>query len=262
MLKRHVEFDSSFCQSGAYVNSGFACSLFSDELKQSSGWHTCKAYLQDDYLNYYLEWTAGTPPATASFNLCIINPANPKFSKHIHNIRNFIHQIERKLKIRPTRLYEVANIPLWMTKKKTTAYMLNASKIWAISPVMVSLYSLAARTGSVHNSRRSFKETIVRICRDPNVEIYHAYDRQYWQNGAFGLSHFIKYGVQNVFGTDPKKNWTNEISGCIHGLGISEYSNHTYINSRLVQKWTDGLKYPAIKVDYRNGIKNYKFPIL
>jgi len=100
-------------------------------------------------------------------------------SKVLVNLRDFLHQIEDRLKMARTVFEQVANAP--HQYRRSGVFLLDSSKRWMKSPPMMSLYTLLLRTGLLHQ-----------------IDGYFDQDRS-WGNKDFQILKDCQRGIESIF---------------------------------------------------------------
>lgn len=144
--------------------------------------------------------------------------------KVLLNLKDFLHQIEDRLKMSHTVFEKVANPPHHY--RRTGVFLLNSSKRWMKAPPMMSLYTLLLRTGLLHTPGDDFLETLRKV-REREIPGYFDYDRhekdyQLLVDGQRGIETILQYGDRKLFFADIKKNYPVRHNG----LKVSIYTIH------------------------------------
>lgn len=214
-------------------SSGLEYCFISEDNKQIFTLVYCKDFLQDAIQAFYYNRKASIysfeydpskdlPLSLTKTRLALANSSDKNFIDKIPSVQDFIHQIEKKLKLLRTTFYS-ANPP---SQKYNSAVFLEGSNRWMLSPPMISLYTLLLRTGFVHKIGDSFEDTIQKV-RDGKTKPYQSHDADYLRGGQTGIDRILKNGYARIFYKDPKRNYPEGVSvSKMHGsFGIVGYSS-------------------------------------
>jgi hypothetical protein len=167
--------------------------------------------------------------------LVLVNQNDKNFADKIEHVRDFINQFCKKLKLKPTKVFQVSNPPKQYAR--CGAFFFSGSGMWLNAPVFVSMYSLLLRVGFVHKTGRGCMET-VKMLIDGKVSPYQSNDRNQMSSAIKGIEKILELGYRKFFYIDTKKNYPA-------GVAISTMHNSTGIQSfaqgstkHVVPYWT------------------------
>jgi hypothetical protein len=219
------------------VSSGMAFGLVSEDFNQCSQFCHCKDYLQDaiwgrvngkpcSVFGFKYDPDAKHQPTLKRMRVVIANDQDQKFREKIPNVLDFMNQFEAALKMKPTKATECEDPPKQYAKGGV--FLLESSKRWLHSPVMVSLYTLLVRVGPAHKIGTPFMETIKAVA-DGEAKAYSSVDSYRLKSGMKGIERILKLGDQNIFAEDIGENYPANISSStIHNSsGICSFSDGT-----------------------------------
>ena len=146
--------------------SGLEYCFISKDRQQACAFMLCKDFLQDALMamhhgskiniyNFSYDSKKDAPIDLERTRLAIANSRDDKFGEKIPAMMNFIHQIERKLKLIRSTCQQVENPP--SKYAKCGVYVIDASNRWMRSPPMISLFSLLIRVGFTHKIGDTFE---------------------------------------------------------------------------------------------------------
>lgn len=242
MKTKVIELLNSSLNPAHIQSSRISFSGLSDDYKQSNSFSNCKAYMQDGYYktmhpnNNGWEAVGDGTLSMKSFKLLL---AMQGLDKKIHDIVHLIHQIETKLKIKPTKVYAVKTLEKAHEKFTKQFFLLEADKKWLISTPMISFYTLLCRIASENH-----RGTYVNVFKAVLTADY-AHDKEQLRQALNGIFCILKNG-DKVFGTDLKENYSKNYMSTSHGAGIVEFSQG---NLQQFPRW---YKYYQKKKNYIN----------
>lgn len=182
----------------------------------------CKDFLQDclySYLNkkhievYGFKYNPKKdfPVYLQKTRIIVANWQDQEFkSKLLNNCLPFLHQIEEKLKMKKTEIFQCSKVP--PLYRKSGIWLIEGSRRWMRSPPMLSMYSLLIRIGMMHNPKNTYRKTIEGISKG---KIPPYYDQQSRDKGVLhraiaGIDEIIKYGDAQIFHRNLKSNYSDE----------------------------------------------------
>jgi hypothetical protein len=146
-------------------------------------------------------------------------------SKVLDGLRDFLHQIEKQLKMQRTIFEKVANPhPRY---KKSGVYIVNGSKRWMHSPPMISLYTMLLRVGLLHTKGDPFQATIASV-KNGKLEPYYGRtsgdnDSRLLKQTCKGLNRIMRHGDRKLFHRKIEKNYPERTKS---GMKFSIYTIH------------------------------------
>lgn len=231
--------------SGSYFNTGsIEFCLVSEKNEQIFAFVGCKDYLQDIVLSFIRNkpgtvasnYNIATSPKIdlKKLRLLVLDTGNKFMKDQLPNSLDIIHQIEKHLKIRKTKIFEISN-PKPTYKNKVWYY--SASRRWISSPVMLSFYTLIVRISFSHEKGIPFKETLEKIIEKkiyPRLLI----DQQRVHDGKKGIDRILKFGDKEIFYQNMKRNYPDVGLGTSHNnLGICGYSSSPTSIKTMLPRW-------------------------
>lgn len=139
-------------------------------------------------------------------------------------VMDLLHQMEKDLHLIKSRYERV----LGVDKNYGVTFLIEGSKRWMLSPVMLSLYMLAIRNGYLHKIGQPYLTTFEKA---GNLVDGAA------KSVERGIKHIIKYNYWKVFGKDIKLNYTKEQVAYIHGMGIQVFSTENVETIKMYMKY-------------------------
>ena len=155
--------------------------------------------------------------------LLVANKDDFKFGEKIPNSIDFINQIEDKLEIKRSIVFQCEEPPLQYIRGGV--YLFEGSSRWLKSPPMISFYSLAIRLGFSHVIGESYEKTIEDIASEKKTA-YQPVDNQRLRDAKDGITRILAEGDLNIFSNSTKDNYLPQSSmGVIHNnCGIGGFS--------------------------------------
>lgn len=146
-------------------------------------------------------------------------------SKVLDGLRDFLHQIEKQLKMQRSVFEKVSNPhPRY---KRSGVYIVNGSKRWMNSPPMISLYTMLLRIGLVHQKGTPFYATIDALRKDKLKPYYgdplQDNDSKVLRRIESGLNRILRHGDRKLFHQNIEKNYPTKTKS---GMRFSIYTMH------------------------------------
>lgn len=231
----HVDIKwSKNTKPGQIYNNGIELALCSDDNEQISTFVFCKDFFQDAILSYIhkqncaiygYEYNPEKMPKIPQKNtkILIANAEDKNFSSKIQNIENLLHQFESYLNLEKTYIQKCNNPP---EKYASGVFLLIGDKKIMNAPPVLSLWTLLARNGVVHNKNNNFMDTIQKII-DEKIKPAQKNDHIYLKWAKPGIEIILQKGIDALFGTDINKNYPKEQTGrsMHHYSGIVAYGS-------------------------------------
>lgn len=224
-------------------SSGLEYAFCSPTNEQCHSFVYCKDFLQDAvhaFLNggtasiFGFTYSPAKNPALSMdrTRIILVNKSDPKFAEKIPNVLDFINQFSKRLKLKPTKVYQCSNSP---RKYANGAFLFEASGMWMNAPVLISMYSLFLRAGFAHKIGTDPIKTIEQIISG-KMGGYGSNDRTQLAGAKKGIDKILEHGYRKFFYIDTKRNYPAELNvGTMHGsTGIVAFANGT----RVVPYWT------------------------
>ena len=216
------------------IGSGLEYAFISADYKQCCPFVLCKDFLHDAVYNrvhgtkksiygYHCSTKEGHPPIDLDkTRMVLANSSDRKMREKIPNCLEFMHQIEKELKMSLTTARECLTPPAKYAAGGV--WLFESTKRWLAAPPMVSLYSLLVRVGFSHPIGTPFRTTIDKII-SYDIKPYQYEDRGRLVGSKSGLYYIIKNGDRKVFYAEVKKNYPRVRIGTLHNdLGIMGFS--------------------------------------
>ncbi len=223
--------------------SGLEYAFVSEDNKQVCPFVFCKDFLQDALMAYHNNKPACIYGFTYSkenqeqicldrTKLVIANAKDKNFSSKIPAMLNFIHQVERELRLVRSTIKLVESPP---SKYKNGVYLLESSSRWMLAPPMISLFSLLIRVGFVHEKGKKYQETIDGLKND-TIKPYQSEDANQIRDAQLGFDRIRNHGYARVFWNDPSKNYPAISENSMHyDMGICAFSSQS--SKKYVKHW-------------------------
>ena len=148
----------------------------------------------------------------------------------IPNCLNFLHQIEKNLRMSLTVARECSNPP--HKYALGGVWLFESSKKWLISPPMVSLYTLLVRVGFSHPIGANYQDTIKKII-DNQIKPYQWEDKSRLSGGKSGIDYIFKHGVSKIFHRNIKDNYPRVRVNTLHNdfgiMGFARNATKKYV---------------------------------
>lgn len=167
--------------------------------------------------------------------IVVVNNSDKKFSERIPGVIDLLNQAEKRLKMKPTAVYEVSNPP--KAYAKTGAYFFSGSGMWLNAPPLVSMYSLLLRVGFSHVVGVDLLKTL-RGVANGKIKQYQSSDQSQMAGALKGMERIFEKGYRKFFYIDTAKNYPKSASiGTMHGSsGIVAFSGGS--TKGLCKYWT------------------------
>lgn len=219
------------------LTKGIEFSYVSDDNYQCTPFAYCRDYLHDIiqsrlYENnkkiYGLNYKNNSKksPSLKCLKLLVTDSKTSNFKEKIYNAIKMINQIEDKLKIKRTIIFECKNPPY--RYKKNGIYYLKGSIRWIKSPPMISLFAFLIKTGIHHDPSETYEDTFNKILLN-KVKMLYKNDRTKLKYIKPTLEKIIKYGDKKIFSNkflenypDPKKVDKYIFHSCYGIVGFSK----------------------------------------
>jgi len=136
--------------------------------------------------------------------------------------KDFLNQVEKRLKMVRTQIYKVSDPPKQYSK--SGAWVYDASPRWMISPPMISLYTLLMRVSLVHKQGDDFMKTVegVSAGKIPSLQTEDQYQMKSAQKA---LGWILEKGDKKLFFKNAIDNYKDKPVSMMHNdLGIVSYA--------------------------------------
>jgi hypothetical protein len=226
-------------------NSGLEFAFMSNDKRQATYFVTCKDFLQDALYAqlhetsssiYGFTYNAKTMPPISldKTRIILVNKSDPKFMQKAENVKDFINQFCKRLKMKRTNIFQISNPP---SKYSNGALYLSGSAIWQNSPPLISLYSLLLRVGFSHTKGQDCMDTINAIING-KINAYCSNDKSYLTTSKKGIDRILKLGYRKFFFIDSHKNYPlgTPIGTMHNSSGINAFANG--YTKKLAPYWT------------------------
>jgi hypothetical protein len=119
---------------------------------------------------------------------------------------------------------------------KCGVYCFEGSRLWQISPPMLSLYTLLMRAGFAHNKDLPWSTTVSRIRADL-IDPYQSLDTEQLIDARNGMQKILRLGPRRIFHKNIRRNYPEDIPiETMHNeLGIVSFSQGS--TAELVPYW-------------------------
>ena len=227
------------------ISSGLEYAFVSEDYKQCCPFVLCKDFLHDAVYNrvhntkksiygYHCSLKEGHPLVDLNkMRMMLANSSDRKMRDKIPNCLDFMHQVEKELKMSLTVAREVA-VPI----PKYSAggvWLFESSKRWLSAPPMVSLYALLVRVGFSHHIGTEFRDTIAKII-SYEIKPYQYEDRGRLIGSKDAINYILKNGDRKIFYSDIKLNYPRVRIGVLHNdMGIMGFARGSTKN--LIPHW-------------------------
>lgn len=216
------------------ISSGLEFCFVSDDNHQCTPFAYCKDYLQDaiqgrlsnsskSIYGFHYSPSAKHQPSLKKLKLAIANSSDSRLREKISTSLDFMHQIESALKISKTKMSECEGPP----KKAYIAggvWLVEASRRWLYSPVMVSMYTLLLRVSFSHVAGTPFMATINDIIAG-KLGAYQPNDRNQLDRAKKGIELILNKGDRKIFYKKIEKNYPKVDVYTMHNsMGICSFS--------------------------------------
>jgi hypothetical protein len=216
------------------IKSGPELAFVSPNFEQSTPFFRCKDYLQDavfNFLNksdkklYGFQYDPAVDPPLSFDKTRIIatNSLDFDMSFRIEGSLDFLNQLEKQLKMQPTKIFRCQEPPLKYIRPDVWLY--SGSNRWMNSPPMISMYGLMIRVSMNHKLGTDFQKTINGII-DEKIEPIQAVDQFRLKQSIDGIEKIIKIGDRRLFFQRKEDNYPSNLTlSSVHNkLGIVSFS--------------------------------------
>lgn len=216
------------------IKTGLELAFVSPDYRQSTPFFRCKDYLQDAVFNsvnnlnkrkYGFLYDPTIDPALSfdKTRLLVTNSQDFEMESKIENSMDFIHQLEKELKLQPTKIFKCLEPPNKYLRSEIWLYA--GSSRWMKSPPMISLYGLMIRVSMNHTAGKSFWQTIIQII-EKKLLPQQAIDQFRLQQAIDGIRKIIRIGDRRLFFQNIRDNYPSNLTiSEIHDkLGIVSFS--------------------------------------
>lgn len=163
--------------------------------------------------------------------MLMANSSDEHFAKKIPAVIDFIHQVEKVLKLKRTKVSMCENPA---EEYDNGVFFLEGSQRWMSSPPLLSMYTLLIRCGFVHTIGDSFEKTIDGI-QSGKIKPYQNNDKDFVNDSRPGIDLILTLGYRKIFFIDIKKNYLEDIDTHTlhHEFGIRGYSWATHTKKKM-----------------------------
>jgi len=216
------------------LSSGLEFCFLSEDNRQISPFAYCKDYLQDAIQGHLLKKRRSIygftydpkidpPICLNNTRILVANSTDSALGSKIPNCLDFLHQIEKKLRLVKTVVSECQSPPLKYIR--SGVWLFKGSCRWMKSPPMISLYTLLIRLGFGHKIGTPYQEMIDGVISG-KIPAYQFVDSGRLLHAKNGIDRILKIGDQKIFGRKIENNYPRKIRiGTMHNhLGIIGFS--------------------------------------
>lgn len=270
-----VKFLNSSDPYADYYSELLHFSFLSPKNEQAQALTPCKAYLQDAMLGFLnkKEMTAynpeTNPPLDLDYTRILLvhfKTGKEAFMKRMDNLMDFLHQVEKSLWVKDyekSRFEIVENYPT-KASEKTPIVVLIGDKRWQVSPPMISLYSLFARTCLSHKAGDKWHDTIKGIAEE-KIKVDYQSDVTYMKTSLELINKIVLVGARPFFYKKIERNYPPEAtSNLIHSAGVmamAEKETRAYCvrwtaprTNRIAARYCRRYKPDVFKNHYPEGV--------
>lgn len=235
-LTQRIEWLEIDMSPGEGVRDGLEFALVSPDYRQSCIFVHCKDFLQDAVMaqvvnerkgiySFYYDPIQHPPVSLDKTRLLLTNSMDQDFRDRIPHSLDFLHQIERELKILKTKCWEVPKPQVPLQYRRCGVFLLEGSRRWLYSPVMISLYTLLIRVGMSHAKGTHYRITIDKIIKE-ELTPYQRADKNRLDAGIAGIDRILRRGDRAIFYRQIEKNYPNHVttSDMHNRMGIVGFS--------------------------------------
>lgn len=239
ITQRQVKWHPKSLQISQIPKEGLEYAFMSEDYIQIHQFVWCKDFMQDviyasvnkkrvDIYGFSFDPKTAPPLYWGKTRLLLNSYKDANFgSKVFGGLRDFLHQIETRLKMELTVFEQAANPhPRY---RKSGVFIVDGDPRWMQSPPMISLYTLLLRVGLVHTKKTPFSDTIKKV-RDGEIKPYYGpkgrhndNDQTVLQKSEKGLARILKYGDRELFHPEVEDNFPAKTPG---GSCTSVFSVH------------------------------------
>lgn len=211
-----IEWRTKKCTAQQVYQSGLQYAFVSPDCKQCTPFVYCKDFLQDavqgfvckrkvcDIYRFTYNPEEDPPIAMNCTKILLANQGDPDLRDKIPGCLDFINQIENKLKIRHSDVWECLDPP--KKYQKGGVWLFEGSRRWIKSPPMLSFYTLLLRLGCIHEKGTLYKRTLDEI-KSGATGVYQEQDRQQLKYANKGIQRILKFGDRRIFYRDVGSNY-------------------------------------------------------
>jgi hypothetical protein len=259
--ERNVEWHPKTLKGIAQVpTDGMEFAYVSEDYKQVHQLVWCKDFMQDtifgsinnkefEIYGFKYDPKNNPPICTKKTRIMVCNWRDHDFgTKLLNNCREFINEIEDKMKMKHTIFEKCASPP--PIYRKSGVYIVEGSKRWMIAPPMISFYTLILRIGMVHPIGQSAQDTLNQI-QDGSLKPYNwkeeskgkygSYheddDSDFLKNGIKGINRIFEEGERKIFHRKIEDNYDPKAG--VHTIhddcGLGGFSNN--YTKYIFPKW-------------------------
>lgn len=234
-------------------NSGLEYAFLTENYEMIHQLVYCKDFMQDaiaGLLNnktmsiYGFTYNPSTnlPIYLKKTRLLITNYGQKTFPNRINASKDFLNQVEKKLKMVRTQIYKDVNVP--KNYSASGAFIYDGSSRWMISPPMISLYTLLIRISLVHNLKTDFMDTINGVCNG-TITPLQTDDSNQMSKALKAFNWILDQNDKNLFSKKQIENYSVKdkeipVSTMHNDLGIVSYAYGTPKN--YFPQWYKGIK--------------------
>lgn len=236
MKEKEVEVDwiSKSKSISQVYSSGMEYALLTDNFEMIHQPVYCKDFMQDAIAGFLHKKTmsiygfsynpkTNKPLCMKKTRLLIVNASDAEMQSKRKASKDFLNQIEKKLKMARTQIYKVKNPSNSYSKCGGLVY--DGSSRWMFAPPMISLYTLLIRVSMVHTKGKDFMETINNLCNG-SITGYQTSDKSQMSGAKKALSWILEKGDRNLFLKKRLDNYNQDSVSVMHNtLGIVSYAN-------------------------------------
>lgn len=157
--------------------------------------------------------------------VALANSSDAKFDEKIAACLEFINGIEKDFKLKRTVFEQCSNPP---RPKYKDVFVANSSKMWMLSPPMLSLYTLMLRIGFCHKLGSTYQETLDAI-ESGKIAPYQKNDTSFYKSCKKTFEQFKSAGFRNVFYKKLEKNYpeTASVNQMHNSFGIVAFEKES-----------------------------------
>jgi hypothetical protein len=215
-------------------SSGIEYAFLTENFEMIHQFVYCKDFMQDAIAGYLQNKTMSIygfsynpktclPIYSKKTRLLFTNCSDKAMANRIPGSKDFLNQIEKKLKMHRTQIYTAFDPPKQYAK--SGVYIYDGSKRWMISPPMISLYTLLMRVSLVHKVGDDFMNTVTGVSsgKIPGMQTE---DQYQMKNAEKAFKWILDKGDRKLFFTNQIDNFKDQSVNTMHNdLGIVAYSS-------------------------------------
>jgi hypothetical protein len=243
--KKKVEWFKKHQILSQAISSGLEYAFVSADYKQCCPFVLCKDFLHDAVYNaihntkksiYQFHYSPKDGHAAidlTKMRIILANSCDRQLREKIPHCLDFIHQIERVLRMSLTTARECVDPP--PKYAPGGVWLFESSRRWLAAPPMVSLYTLLARVGFSHTQGENFQSTIDKIL-SYSIQPYQYEDKHRLSGSKNGIDYILKHGDRRVFHSDLKMNYPRIRISVLHNdCGIMGFARGS--TKKIVPNW-------------------------